>query len=90
MGIMGFARNGVPFVGPVVENSHAAATQHNVTANPFKGQYIAAGFSGHGMSRAFGCAEALASLMVSRLRGEDPSSWVPPPWMPDHYLVHKL
>ncbi|KAG6875067.1 hypothetical protein C0993_011002, partial [Termitomyces sp. T159_Od127] len=45
-GIMGYTKIGDPFVGPVV-HPHASV-------NEFKGQYISAGYTGHGMTRAFG------------------------------------
>ncbi|KAJ7736538.1 FAD dependent oxidoreductase [Mycena maculata] len=48
-GIMGFTRSGDPFVGPVVNQTAA-------DGGNFKGQYMSAGYSGHGMPRAFSCA----------------------------------
>lgn len=39
-GIMGFTQSGDPFVGPA-------------PGDDLKGQFISAGFSGHGMPRAF-------------------------------------
>ncbi|KAL1701787.1 FAD dependent oxidoreductase [Schizophyllum commune] len=47
-GIMGFTRLGVPFVGPVLDK-----TKSETDAETFKGQYISAGYTGHGMPKAY-------------------------------------
>ena len=39
-----------------------------------RGQYICAGFSGHGMTRAFSCAEGLARMLLSTERDGGSSS----------------
>ncbi|KAF9068891.1 FAD dependent oxidoreductase [Rhodocollybia butyracea] len=70
-GIMGFTFTKDPFVGPV-----SASTE-------FQGQYIAAGYSGHGMPRAYACAEAVAEMITADIRGE---RWNAPDWLPEHYL----
>ena len=43
---MGYTRNRDPFVGPVVDS-----TQSNID---YAGQFVSAGYTGHGMPRAFG------------------------------------
>ncbi|WWD19838.1 hypothetical protein CI109_104305 [Kwoniella shandongensis] len=48
-GILGLTPDSVPFVGPVPEK---------------EGQYIIAGFNGHGMARIFHCAPTLAAIMT--------------------------
>ncbi|KAK8853409.1 hypothetical protein IAR55_004115 [Kwoniella newhampshirensis] len=48
-GILGLTPDSVPFVGPVPDKD---------------GQYIIAGFNGHGMARIFHCAPTLASIMT--------------------------
>lgn len=76
-GIMGFTATADPFVGPVVDLSTGDDTD-------FKGQYIAAGYTGHGMPRAFACAEALTQMIIAELTGEE---WSHPPWLPKRYLT---
>ncbi|PPQ70338.1 hypothetical protein CVT24_012999 [Panaeolus cyanescens] len=75
-GIMGFTKSGDPFVGPV-------SYPDSITASPFDGQYIAAGYSGHGMPRAYACAEAVAGMIHARLTGVP---WTRPSWLPNWYL----
>ncbi|ORY53206.1 hypothetical protein BCR33DRAFT_761452 [Rhizoclosmatium globosum] len=56
-GIMGFTRDGFPLVGElagIVDGCNA------------KGEFILAGFTGHGMSRCFLTAEAVAHLVVGK------------------------
>ncbi|KAL1743246.1 FAD dependent oxidoreductase [Schizophyllum fasciatum] len=48
-GILGMTPDAVPFVGPVPNLS---------------GQYVIAGFNGHGMARIFGCAPGLAQMIM--------------------------
>ena len=67
---MGFTQNRDPLVGPVTLPDH-------------EGQYISAGFSGHGMSRAFSCAEAVADMMLAHLDGKPAPAW--PEWLPNHF-----
>ncbi|KAI0364567.1 FAD dependent oxidoreductase [Pilatotrama ljubarskyi] len=76
-GIMGFTKTGDPFVGPVLDPS-------DPSSDAYKGQYIAAGYTGHGMPRAFSCAEAVAQMIVADIRGEE---WTPPEWLPRHHLT---
>ncbi|KAH9989908.1 FAD dependent oxidoreductase [Russula compacta] len=76
-GIMGFTELGDPFVGPVLDKFKPGGV-------PYEGQYIAAGFSGHGMPRAFGCADIVARMITSKITGQ---KWELPSWFPLHYLT---
>ncbi|KAF9013800.1 FAD dependent oxidoreductase [Hymenopellis radicata] len=67
-GIMGYTKSKDPFVGPLKN----------------QGQFIAAGFSGHGMPRTFACAEAVASMIIAEMEGKP---CVVPTWLPDRYLT---
>ncbi|KAF8634328.1 hypothetical protein AX15_000987 [Amanita polypyramis BW_CC] len=60
-----------------------------VTGNPLvgrvaEGQYISAGFNGHGMPLAYGCADAITRMISADLRGGE---WDMPAWFPGHYLI---
>ncbi|KAG6875921.1 hypothetical protein C0993_006796, partial [Termitomyces sp. T159_Od127] len=46
-GIMGYTKNGDPFVGPVIDPAQPQGAEH------YKGQYISAGYTGHGMPRGY-------------------------------------
>ncbi|KAI0676177.1 FAD dependent oxidoreductase [Trametes maxima] len=76
-GIMGYTKTGDPFVGPVIDPA-------NSTSDAYKGQYVSAGYTGHGMPRAFSCAEAVAQLIIADIQGRD---WTPPEWLPLHHLT---
>ncbi|KAI0640665.1 FAD dependent oxidoreductase [Trametes meyenii] len=76
-GIMGYTKTGDPFVGPVIDPAHP-------TSGAYKGQYVSAGYTGHGMPRAFSCAEAVAQLIVADIQGKE---WTPPEWLPRHHLT---
>ncbi|KIJ65352.1 hypothetical protein HYDPIDRAFT_174844 [Hydnomerulius pinastri MD-312] len=76
-GIMGYTSMGDPFVGPV-------SGLRGGDAADYEGQYIAAGYTGHGMPRAFGCAEIIAQMITSDLSGE---GWSQPEWLPTRYLT---
>ncbi|KAJ3560323.1 hypothetical protein NP233_g10911 [Leucocoprinus birnbaumii] len=67
-GIMGYTKSGAPIVGP---------------AEGLEGQYMAVGFTGHGMPRTFAAAEAVAGMVAAKLAG---SEWEAPDWLPEHYL----
>ncbi|KXN84904.1 hypothetical protein AN958_11930 [Leucoagaricus sp. SymC.cos] len=69
-GIMGYTHKGAPFVGPV---------------EGLDGQYIAAGFTGHGMPRTYAAAEAVSGMIVANLMGTE---WKAPEWLPEHYLTN--
>lgn len=74
--IIGWSRSEDPFVGPVLGN--AASVDHAASSEEvLPGQYIAAGYSGHGMTRAFSCAEVVVDMVVADL-AEKP--WSPPSW----------
>ncbi|POW06969.1 hypothetical protein PSHT_10129 [Puccinia striiformis] len=75
-GIMGFTKDHDPIVGQLIENG-----------TKIDGQFISAGYSGHGMSRAPGCAEVVASMIFAELMGK---KWTIPDWFPTHYLTTKL
>lgn len=77
-GIMGFTELGDPFVGPVLDKFELGGV-------PYEGQYIVAGFSGHGMPRAFGCADVVARIIASEITGQE---WELPQWFPLHYLTN--
>ncbi|KAH9475491.1 hypothetical protein JR316_0012602 [Psilocybe cubensis] len=81
-GIMAFTKSGDPFVGPVQPIQTAPHTQS--IENPYAGQYISAGYSGHGMPRAYACAQAVASIIAAQIQRED---WTPPSWLPERYLT---
>lgn len=66
-GVMGWTKTNDPFVGPVID-------QHKALV---KGQYLAAGYSGHGMTRAFSCAEVVADMISAQEAGQE---WEPPVW----------
>ncbi|KAJ7097221.1 FAD dependent oxidoreductase [Mycena belliarum] len=72
-GIMGFTRSKDPFVGPVMDKSSVLG-----------GQYISAGYSGHGMPRAFSCAAVVASMVASDISG---AAWQTPEWFPEAFLT---
>jgi len=73
-GIMGFTKSNDPFVGPILP----------VDDQDFTGAYICAGFSGHGMTRAFKCAQAVAEMIMADLEGE---TWETPSWLPEWFLT---
>ncbi|KAJ4468796.1 FAD dependent oxidoreductase [Lentinula aciculospora] len=81
-GIMGFTESMDPFVGPV-DGYDVSSIEHS----NYKGQFIAAGYSGHGMPRAYACAEVVASMIIADLQGE---RWTAPNWLPHHYLTSSL
>ncbi|KAF8839382.1 FAD dependent oxidoreductase [Paxillus ammoniavirescens] len=76
-GIMGYTSMGDPFVGPVDKLFQEGAAE-------YKGQYIAAGYTGHGMPRAFSCSEVIAQMIICELTGMD---WKQPEWLPTRYLT---
>ncbi|KAJ3986189.1 FAD dependent oxidoreductase-domain-containing protein [Lentinula detonsa] len=80
-GIMGFTSLRDPFVGPVGDLD---ASSHD---SNYKGQFIAAGYSGHGMPRAYACGEVIATMIIAETRGE---SWNAPKWLPHHYLTSQI
>ncbi|KAG0149115.1 hypothetical protein CROQUDRAFT_721215 [Cronartium quercuum f. sp. fusiforme G11] len=71
-GIMGFTKDHDPIIGPVIDQNLIVP-----------GQFILAGYSGHGMSRAPVCAEAVAQMIISQIFN---TKWYLPSWLPKHYL----
>ncbi|KAJ7496422.1 FAD dependent oxidoreductase-domain-containing protein [Mycena latifolia] len=69
-GIMGYTTLEIPFVGPVALPDAA-------------GQWISAGYTGHGMPRAFACAEAVVGMIAAAQAGR---AWDVPPWFPAPFL----
>ncbi|ESK91144.1 fad dependent oxidoreductase [Moniliophthora roreri MCA 2997] len=80
-GIMGYTKTGDPFLGPVVLDP-----DHPVPMKEYEGQYLAAGYNGHGMPRAFGCAEVIASMLLADMQGK---KWIIPDWVPERWLAWK-
>jgi len=79
-GILGFTKDRFPLVGPLPalpEGSRALlqGSSSGNTSTSRAGQYICAGFSGHGMTRSFSCAEAAARMLL----GLPPSPDAPMP-----------
>ncbi|KAJ7066123.1 FAD dependent oxidoreductase [Mycena amicta] len=74
-GIMGYTSLEVPFVGPVPAND---------AGEELRGQYISAGYTGHGMPRAYGSAEAVVRWMAADVAGR---AWTPPEWLPQAFLT---
>jgi glycine/D-amino acid oxidase-like deaminating enzyme len=79
-GIMGHTAIDDPFVGPVDKLPAAQGTDFTLNT----GQFIAAGYSGHGMPRTFGCAEVVAQMIVAEVAGTE---WKQPEWLPTRYLT---
>ncbi|GJE98599.1 FAD dependent oxidoreductase [Phanerochaete sordida] len=77
-GVMGYTKSHEPFVGPVID-PHDPDSRRK-----YEGQYISAGYTGHGMPRAFACAEAVAGMIRADMTRE---RWQPPQWFPTHYLT---
>ncbi|GAA5902191.1 NAD(P)/FAD-dependent oxidoreductase [Sporobolomyces salmoneus] len=76
-GIMGFREGGIPIVGPVYLNGEVQ-----------DGQWVAAGYSGHGMPRAPASGHLLASLVYQALL--NPTSTAKEPQLPPHFPRHYL
>jgi len=49
-----------------------------------EGQYVSAGYTGHGMPRIFACAEVIAQMIIASKQGKE---WKPPSWFPLWYLT---
>lgn len=79
-GIMGYTTSSAPFVGPVTDGITSTRVEE------YEGQYIAAGYTGHGMPRAYACAEVVASMITADLSGRG-NEWTAPAWFPRHYLM---
>ncbi|KAJ8463673.1 hypothetical protein ONZ45_g17496 [Pleurotus djamor] len=77
-GIMAYTKMRDPFVGPVLNPNGAK--------DEFVGQYLAAGYTGHGMPRAFACAEVVSQMVLANITGNE---WILPSWLPERYLTWK-
>ncbi|KAG2363598.1 FAD dependent oxidoreductase [Suillus spraguei] len=78
-GITGYTKMRDPFVGSLVDLLVANQNQY-----PYRKQYIAAGYTGHGMPRAFGCAEVIAQMILAECSDKE---WKVPDWLPQRYLT---
>ncbi|KDE07171.1 hypothetical protein MVLG_02572 [Microbotryum lychnidis-dioicae p1A1 Lamole] len=65
-GIMGFTQTNQPIVGPLYARSVVDGE-----VRLLKGQYISAGYSGHGMPRAPGCGKWIAERVMRDMDEED-------------------
>ncbi|KAK0196901.1 FAD dependent oxidoreductase-domain-containing protein [Armillaria mellea] len=74
-GIMGYTKMRDPFVGSVIDPSNPKG---------YEGQYISAGYTGHGMPRAYACAEAIATMILTDMSEQ---KWTRPEWLPERYLT---
>ncbi|KAF4622057.1 hypothetical protein D9613_009138 [Agrocybe pediades] len=82
-GIMAFTSDGDPFVGPVLSPFKDGKVLGTDNEDNYDGQYLAVGFSAHGMSRAYACAEVVVEMIAAKIKGEE---WTSPAWLPQHYL----
>jgi len=76
-GIMGYTGSGDPFVGPIVDANQPYSID-------YEGQFVSAGYSGHGMPRAFACAEVVTKMIVADMQGKQLEV---PEWFPRSYLT---
>ncbi|SCV74506.1 BQ2448_7535 [Microbotryum intermedium] len=76
-GIMGFTLSTQPIVGPLYTSTLEAGSK--LELGVLKGQFVSAGYSGHGMPRAPGCGMRLAEMVLSELEegwdGEEEDGW---------------
>ncbi|KAK0541031.1 hypothetical protein OC835_000351 [Tilletia horrida] len=89
-GIIGMTRSKNPLVGPLPAGtppfSSSAATTSAANATAVPGQYVAAGYSGHGMTRAFACARIVVDMLLADANGRA-EQWTVPEWFPACYLT---
>ncbi|KAJ6472430.1 FAD dependent oxidoreductase-domain-containing protein [Mycena sanguinolenta] len=64
------------WVGPVLDR-RSGIDSH-------QGQFIAAGYAGHGLPRAYGCAEVAVQMIAAELGGWE---WKSPEWFPRPFLT---
>ncbi|KAK0549806.1 hypothetical protein OC846_000273 [Tilletia horrida] len=76
-GIIGMTRYKDPLVGPLPSSDHSV---------PVPSQYLSAGYSGHGMTRAFACAAIVADLIAFDANGQL-DQWKLPTGFPACYLT---
>ncbi|KAF8319381.1 FAD dependent oxidoreductase, partial [Clavulina sp. PMI_390] len=93
-GIMAYTKTLDPMVGPVPISTTSSAASS--AARYLPGQFISAGYSGHGMPRAPACAEALAQMVLADMQclseGGTEMQWDDwkskrPKWLPASYLT---
>ncbi len=70
-GVMAYRKTGVPLVGHVF-----------VDGERQQGQFISAGYTGHGMPRCQPCGFAVGGMVLDELRGRKSEV---PEWLPGHY-----
>ncbi|KAM0753328.1 DAO-domain-containing protein [Meredithblackwellia eburnea MCA 4105] len=78
-GIMAYTSTGIPFVGQVRDKNGKLV----------RGQWISAAYSGHGMSRAPACGEALATMVLHGMKTglvDALKGWEKPAWFPRYYF----
>ncbi|KAJ7083789.1 FAD dependent oxidoreductase [Mycena epipterygia] len=75
-GIMGYTALNIPFVGPVLDPA--------APDDFYAGQFISAGYTGHGMPRAFACAQAVVGMIGAEIAGR---AWKAPEWFPLPFLT---
>ncbi|KAI5476862.1 FAD dependent oxidoreductase [Pseudohyphozyma bogoriensis] len=73
-GIMGYTLSGDPLVGKVYDKE----------GNPVEGQYLSAGYSGHGMVRAPLCGRVIADIVLSDFLKKE---FEIPEWLPKHFIT---
>ncbi|CBQ73618.1 conserved hypothetical protein [Sporisorium reilianum SRZ2] len=74
-GIMGYTKTKDPLVGPVGWSAQCKRQGK---------EYVAVGYSGHGMTRAFGCARVVADMILADATG---GKWVKREPFPECYLT---
>jgi glycine/D-amino acid oxidase-like deaminating enzyme len=73
-----------PKVGPVLDSRPSQSMEGDLLRSNYKGQFIAAGYTGHGMPRAYGCAEVAVQMIADERAGR---TWVTPAWFPRPFLT---
>lgn len=77
-GILGYTSTSDPIVGPVLKDFSEISNPRIVD-----GQYLSAGFSGHGMTRCYSTSEVVVDLIVAKESGR---KWKAENWFPLCYL----
>ncbi|KAE8269394.1 hypothetical protein A4X09_0g2954 [Tilletia walkeri] len=86
-GIIGMSRSKDPLVGPLPAlSSSPFSSQDEAGRSRVKQHYVSAGYSGHGMTRAFACAQIIADMVLADDRGQL-GKWTVPDWFPACYLT---
>jgi len=80
-GIMAFTDTEDPIVGPVPDTAGGLGKY-------LPGQFISAGYTGHGMSRAYSCAEAVVRMVFEEMRTkEGRPRFIRPDWLPASFTT---